>query len=601
MTELYNTSLALRPPPQGQATGDPRMDRPTTSLALYRRLLGYSIPYWKVLLVALLATTVAAATEPAVPALLKPLLDGGFIRKDPGSVHQTLLLLILVFLVRGISNYVSTVAMNWVSGKVINDLRGEMFHRLLLLPSSYFDVTTSGNIISRITFNVEQVAQAASNVLLGGVRDVLTVLGLLAFIAWIDWQLSLLFLIVVPVVALVIKLVSKRMRRLSTLLQQAMGDMTQIIEEAIKGNRIVKLFGGQQYENKRFDAMANRVRHTNIKIMTTSAANVPVVQMIAVLTLAFMIYLVTLADAKNAFSAGDFVAYFGAMGLLFSPLKRLTKINENIQRGLAASASIFDLLAEQTETDQGTQRLERAQGRIEFRNLSLHYESAEIPALRDINLLIQPGETVALVGRSGSGKSSLAALVPRFYLPSSGSVLLDDTDLQALALRDLRANIALVNQDIVLFNDTIAANIAYGAMRESSRDDIIAAAEAAHAMEFIRELPDGLDTMIGENGARLSGGQRQRLAIARALLKDAPVLILDEATSALDSESERHVQDALETLKSGRTSIVIAHRLSTIEHADRIVVLDNGRIVEIGTHRELLDQGGAYSRLHRTQ
>lgn len=601
MTELYNTSLALRPPPQGQATGDPRMDRPTTSLALYRRLLGYSIPYWKVLLVALLATTVAAATEPAVPALLKPLLDGGFIRKDPGSVHQTLLLLILVFLVRGISNYVSTVAMNWVSGKVINDLRGEMFHRLLLLPSSYFDVTTSGNIISRITFNVEQVAQAASNVLLGGVRDVLTVLGLLAFIAWIDWQLSLLFLIVVPAVALVIKLVSKRMRRLSTLLQQAMGDMTQIIEEAIKGNRIVKLFGGQQYESKRFDAMANRVRHTNIKIITTSAANVPVVQMIAVLTLAFMIYLVTLADAKNAFSAGDFVAYFGAMGLLFSPLKRLTKINENIQRGLAASASIFDLLAEQAETDQGTQRLERAQGRIEFRNLSLHYESAEIPALRDINLLIQPGETVALVGRSGSGKSSLAALVPRFYLPSSGSVLLDDTDLQALALRDLRANIALVNQDIVLFNDTIAANIAYGAMRESSRDDIIAAAEAAHAMEFIRELPDGLDTMIGENGARLSGGQRQRLAIARALLKDAPVLILDEATSALDSESERHVQDALETLKSGRTSIVIAHRLSTIEHADRIVVLDNGRIVEIGTHRELLDQGGAYSRLHRTQ
>ncbi len=601
MTELYNTSLALRPPPQGQATGDPRMDRPTTSLALYRRLLGYSIPYWKVLLVALLATTVAAATEPAVPALLKPLLDGGFIRKDPGSVHQTLLLLILVFLVRGISNYVSTVAMNWVSGKVINDLRGEMFHRLLLLPSSYFDVTTSGNIISRITFNVEQVAQAASNVLLGGVRDVLTVLGLLAFIAWIDWQLSLLFLIVVPAVALVIKLVSKRMRRLSTLLQQAMGDMTQIIEEAIKGNRIVKLFGGQQYESKRFDAMANRVRHTNIKIITTSAANVPVVQMIAVLTLAFMIYLVTLADAKNAFSAGDFVAYFGAMGLLFSPLKRLTKINENIQRGLAASASIFDLLAEQAESDQGTQRLERAQGRIEFRNLSLHYESAEIPALRDINLLIQPGETVALVGRSGSGKSSLAALVPRFYLPSSGSVLLDDTDLQALALRDLRANIALVNQDIVLFNDTIAANIAYGAMRESSRDDIIAAAEAAHAMEFIRELPDGLDTMIGENGARLSGGQRQRLAIARALLKDAPVLILDEATSALDSESERHVQDALETLKSGRTSIVIAHRLSTIEHADRIVVLDNGRIVEIGTHRELLDQGGAYSRLHRTQ
>lgn len=577
------------------------MDRPTTTKELYLRLLRYVVPYWKAFAVAIISIVVLAMSEPAIPALMKPLLDGSFIEKDPETIRLMPILLILLFLVRGVSNYISSVALAWVSGKVIKDLRTQMFSRLLLLPTPYYDANPTGSIISKITFNVEQVAAAASNSLLIIVRDSLSVIGLLALMAWINWQLSIIFFVVIPAIGIVVKLVSGRLRRLSKSLQHAMGDMTNIIEEAIKGNRVVKLFGGQDYESSRFDTMANRVRHMNLKITATSAANVPAVQMIAVIALAVIIYIASSQTLGNEFTVGSFISFFGAMGLLFSPIKRLTKVNEQLQRGMAASETIFMLLEEQCEPDSGTRRLERVAGRIEFRNVSLHYTDSEIPALDDINLDIGAGETVALVGRSGSGKSSLAALVPRFYQPTGGSILVDGVDLKDLALRDLRSNIALVNQDIVLFNDTIAANIAYGSMRELSLADITAAAEAAHAMEFIRELPDGLDTFIGENGARLSGGQRQRLAIARALLKNAPILILDEATSALDNESERHVHTALETLKSGRTSIIIAHRLSTIEHADRIVVLENGRIVETGTHRELLDKGGAYYRLYSSQ
>jgi subfamily B ATP-binding cassette protein MsbA len=577
------------------------MNRPANTRELYLRLLRYVVPYWKVFAIAIVSIVVLAATEPAIPALMKPLLDGSFIKKDPETIRLMPILLILLFLVRGLSNYVSTVSLNWVSGKVIMDLRTQMFTQLLMLPAPWYDANPTGNIISKITFNVDQVAAAASEALLTLVRDSLSVIGLLALMAWINWQLSLIFFVVVPAIGIVVRMVSGRLRRLSKSLQLAVGDLTNIIEEAVKGNRVVKLFGGQVYENDRFTAMANRVRHMNLKIIATSAANVPTVQMIAVLALAAMIYMASSQAVDNDFTVGDFIAFFGAMGPLFSPIKRLTKVNEQLQRGFAASESIFALLEEQQEPDEGSRHSSDISGQITFNDVSLHYENADVPALRHINLEIRAGETVALVGRSGSGKSSLAALVPRFYQPTGGQVLLDGIDLQELSLRDLRTNIALVSQDIVLFNDSVAANIAYGAMREASRDEIIAAAEAAHAMEFINALPDGLDTLIGENGARLSGGQRQRLAIARALLKDAPLLVLDEATSALDTESERHVHSALETLKSGRTSIIIAHRLSTIEHADRIVVLENGHIVETGTHQELLDRGGVYQRLHSTQ
>ncbi len=577
------------------------MDRPTNSKDLYLQLLRYVAPYWKAFAVSILSTVILAMTEPAIPALMQPLLDGSFIEKDPGTIRLMPVLLILLFVVRGTSSYVSTVGLNWVAGKVIKDLRSEMFNRLLLLPSRYFDENPTGTLISKITFNVEQVTSAASNVLLILIRDSVSVLGLLALMIYINWKLSLVFLIIVPTIGLVVLLFSARLRRLSTQLQNAMGNMTHIIEESIKGNRVVKLFGGRQYENTRFDSIANRVRHMNLKIIATSAANVPIVQIIAVIALAFIIYIASSQSLGEQFTVGTFVAFFGAMGLLFSPIKHLTRMNEQLQRGLAASESIFELLGEIPEADTGSRHLERARGHIEFRNVSLRYGEDEATALEAVDLEIQPGETIALVGRSGSGKTSLAALVPRFYQPDSGQVLLDGIDLQDIRLVDLRRQIALVSQDIVLFNDTVAANIAYGETQDVSTESITAAAEAAHAMEFIRNMPDGLETLVGENGARLSGGQRQRLAIARALLKNAPILILDEATSALDTESERHVHDALNTLMAGRTSIIIAHRLSTIEHAGRIVVLEDGHIIESGSHRELLDRGGAYWGLHNAQ
>ena len=579
----------------------PFMDKKPHSRSLYLRLLLYTRPYWKMFLLSLFSMVVLAATEPAMPALMKPLLDGSFVDKDPTMIKVIPLLLVLLFFVRGLSDYVSSVSLKWVSGKVVMDLRTQMFSKLQSFPSEYFDHNPSGNIISRFVYNVDQVTQAASSTLIVMVRDSLSLIGLMSWMIYLNWKLSLIFLIVVPAIAITIKLVSYRLRRLSRILQQGMGDMTHILEEAIRGNRVVKLFGGQQYEENRFRDMANRVRRFNLKITAVSAANVPIVQMIAVIALAIIIYISSLQSLSGHFTVGSFVSFFGAMALLFSPIKRLAKVNEQLQRGLAAAESIFHLLGEQSERDTGEIVLEAVEGRIEFRDTCFHYASSKVPALEDINLVIEPGETIALVGKSGSGKTSLAALVPRFYQPGSGQVLLDGIDLQQLSLASLRGKIALVNQDIVLFNDSVAANIAYGAMREASRDDIIAAAEAAHAMEFIRELPEGLDTFIGENGARLSGGQRQRLAIARALLKNAPILILDEATSALDSESEHYVHAALETLKQGRTAIIIAHRLSTIEHADRIVVLEKGRILECGSHRELLDRGGAYSRLHHMQ
>lgn len=572
-----------------------------TNTALYLRLLGYVGPYRRAFALGILGMVVAAATEPALPALLKPLLDGTFVERDPRLMLWLPAAIVGLFLVRGLALFVANYAVTWVGNRVVMDLRAQMFARLLTLPAAYYDDRASGTLISRLTYDVQQVMAAATSVLTVLFKDAVAIVGLLAWMLWLNWKLTLLALAMAPFIVLVVSALSVRLRNASRSAQRAMGELTQVLQEAIEGHRVVKLFGGRDYEERRFEEQANRVRRFLMKQAAAFAAGAPVVQFIAAVALAVIVYLATAQSGASEVTVGGFVSFVTAMLMLTAPLKRVTDVNEHLQRGLAAAESVFELLDQQPEPDLGTVAIGRARGEIRFENVTFTYPGRSQPALEAVDLAIAPGETVALVGPSGAGKSTLANLVPRFYRPTRGRVLLDGHDLETLTLASLRANIALVSQDVVLFNDTVAANIAYGAMGGAARGQIAAAAEAAHAMEFIRELPEGLDTLVGENGVKLSGGQRQRIAIARALLKNAPVLVLDEATSALDTESERQVQQALEALLRGRTTLVIAHRLSTVERADRIVVLDRGRIVEIGTHRELLARGGVYDKLYRIQ
>ncbi len=572
-----------------------------TSYQLYSRLLGYVKPYWRVFAVSLLGMIVVAATEPLVPALMKPMLDGTFVNKDQEMMRMVPAIIILIFLVRGIATFVGTYAISWVGNKLVMDLRNEMFRKLLSLPTRYYDDHATGSLISKLTFDVTQVTSAATVVVTITVRDSIVIVGLLGWLFYLNWKLTLLTLLMAPVIAIIISTISKRMRTSSRDTQQAMGDITQVIEESVSAHKVVKLFGGQAYEGKRFNEQANWVRRHAMKQASAAAANVPIVQMVAALALAVVVYLATLQSNADEVTVGGFVSFIMAMLMLTAPLKRLTGVSEYLQRGLAAAESVFALLDTESEVDHGTQQIGRVRGELHFDGVQFAYAQDARPALQNIALDIRAGENVALVGASGSGKTTLANLVPRFYTPTAGRIMLDGHDITTLTLTSLRANIALVSQEVVLFNDTLAANIAYGQMREVSEAEIIAAATAAHAMEFIREWPEGLNTLVGERGVKLSGGQRQRIAIARAILKDAPILILDEATSALDSESERHVQAALETLMQGRTTLVIAHRLSTIEKADRIVVMQKGEIAEIGTHAELIAHDGTYAQLHRIQ
>jgi len=567
----------------------------------YLRLLRYVKPYKGQFSIAILGMVVFAATEPALPALMQPMLDGSFIEKDETMIVLVPILLVLLYLVRGIATFATTVGLSWVSNKVITDLRSEMFDRLLTLPSHYYDNHPTGTTISKLTYDVNQVAGASTEVLIILVRDSLAILGLLAWMFYIDWQLSLIIFLTAPVIVLIVRSISNRLRRLNHSLQDHMGGITQILEEAITGQRVIKIFGGEQYEKKRFDHTINRVRTFTMKSVTTAAINSPVVQLVTVSALAIIVYIASVQSSHNEITVGEFISFFSAMAMLITPVKRITGMNEILQRGLAAAESVFELIDQTPEAETKKVSQLHHVNQIEFSQLSLQYPGSETPSLSSIQLIIKPNETVALVGPSGSGKSTLVNLLPLFYRPSEGKVRIGETDITDLPLKELRSKIALVSQDVTLFNDTIAANIAYGAMANASLEQVQDAAEKAHALEFIERLPDGFNTVIGERGTRLSGGQRQRIAIARALLKDAPILILDEATSALDSHSEKQIQLALDELVKGRSTLMIAHRLSTIAKADRIIVMDEGKIIEEGTHKLLYQQGGLYTKLYDLQ
>ena len=585
------------------------------SRQLYPRLMRYIAPYWEALVFALAGMTVMAATVPILAALMEWMVDGAFVNKDMEVMQLVLLGIVVLFIVRGAAGYISTYAISWVGSKLVVDLRAEMFDKLLILPARYYADQPSDSLISKFRSDIDQLACAFVGVVTIMVKDMLTVIGLLGWMFYLNWKLSVLALLVTSVIVLVMRSVNERLQRMGREARQTVDNIAQVLKESIENHKVVKLYGGEHYETQRMGEQVSRAHDFAMRQVAIAAFTVPLVQMIAAAALAITLYFATQQVSSDEITVGSFISLVLAMLMLGAPLKRVFGIDAQLQPGLAAAGSIFSLLDEEAETDAGTITIERAQGELRFEQVSFCCNSQSgrsspdpnlearlnaCSSLRDIRLTIQPGETVALVGFPACGKAAFADLVPRFSHLTEGRILLDGHDLASLTLTSLRANIVMVSQEMTLFNDTIAANIAYGAMGRATEGRIIAAAQAAHAMEFIREMPQGLQTLVGEQGVRLSSGQRLRIAIARALLKDSPVLILDEALETPDSESAHHVQAALEAVMQGRTTLVIAHRLSTMEKSDRVVVLQKGCITEIGTHRELLEKGGLYARLVQT-
>ena len=569
-------------------------------MKLYRRLLRYVRPHRLVFAAAVAGMLLAASTDVILFQIVRPALNNiGAI--TPEQTAWLPAAIVGVFALRGIGSYASEYGLAWIGSRVVFDLRGEASEHLLRLPTPFYDASSAGRLLSKVTYDAQQIATTASEAITISIRNTLTIAIMLAYLLYLNWQLTLIAFAALPLVGFTIRKINRRIKRVSVMVQERTGNLTHVLEEAIGAHRVVKVFSGEGYEGARLREAANKLRLATAKQAAAAALGTPINQIILSVAVGAIVWFAVRQNAAGTYGAGDFIVYVVALLHLLNTLKALTNVTGTIQRGLTAAESVFALIDEPPEVDTGSVTLGRARGGIRLEHVTKRYHPDAPVALEDVDLEIAPGASVALVGPSGGGKTTLVNLIPRFYTPTGGRVLLDGVDLAQIRLTDLRRQIALVSQDIVLFNDTIAANIAYGAMAGASQEAVERAAEAANALEFIRAQQHGFETVVGERGIRLSGGQRQRIAIARAILKDAPILILDEATSALDNESERLIQAALDQLMKGRTTIVIAHRLSTIEHCDRIIVLDAGRVVEQGTHTELLARAGVYARLHSRQ
>ncbi|MBV7387442.1 lipid A ABC transporter ATP-binding protein/permease MsbA [Pasteurellaceae bacterium TAE3-ERU1] len=578
------------------------LDKDFSTGKTFKRLWPMIVPFKSGLIVAAIALIINALTDSGLIYMLKPLLDDGFGKADSSFLKIMAVVVVILIFFRGLSNFVSTYCLAWVSGKVIMVMRRKLFKHMMYMPVTFFDNNSSGKLLSRITYDSEQVAASSSGALVTIVREGAYLISLLAVMIYTSWQLSVVLFIIGPIIAVLISMISKHFRRLSKNMQTSMGELTASAEQMLKGHKVVLSFGGQKVEEDRFNHVSNDMRRKGMKMMMASAISDPIVQIIASFALAVVLYLATIPSImEQSLTAGDFTVVFSSMLAMMKPLKSLTNVNAQFQRGMAACQTLFSIMDLPKEKDNGTLAVEQVRGEVSFRDVTFRYASKNNDVLRHINLTIPAGKTVALVGRSGSGKSTIANLITRFYDVQHGEVCLDGRNVQDYTLENLRKHCAVVSQQVHLFNDTVANNIAYAATDQYTREQIVAAAKAAYALEFIEDLPQGMDTVVGENGVMLSGGQRQRLAIARALLRNASVLVLDEATSALDTESERAIQAALDDMRSERTIIVIAHRLSTIENADEIVVVGHGEIVEQGTHSDLLAKGQAYAQLHKMQ